>query len=91
MIGIRNALGRPYFPIDGLGTFQAPNAPGGMDRRAGVTLAVCGALLTACVSTTDVLQLGPDTFTVSSTADGMRMAVDARQRALKLDTVISMA
>ncbi|MEN0076713.1 MAG: hypothetical protein AAGC69_20180, partial [Paracraurococcus sp.] len=41
------------------------------------------ALLAGCVSTTDVLQLGPDTYTVSSTADGMRMAVDARQRALQ--------
>ena len=39
--------------------------------------------LTGCVNTTDALQIGPDTFTVSSSADGMRMAADARQSALR--------
>jgi outer membrane murein-binding lipoprotein Lpp len=39
--------------------------------------------LAGCVNTTDALQIEPDTFTVSSSADGMRMAADARQSALQ--------
>lgn len=45
-------------------------------------LAVLG-VLTACVNTTDVVQIGTDALTVSSSADGGRMASDARQSALQ--------
>ena len=41
------------------------------------------ALLVACVSTSNVLQVGPDTWDVSATSDGMRAASDARQAAVE--------
>ena len=42
------------------------------------------SLLTAgCVSTSNVLELGRDTYTVSATADGFRDAASARQSAFK--------
>lgn len=39
------------------------------------------SLLTACVSTSQVLQMGKDTYSVSATADGFRDAAAARQSA----------
>lgn len=46
-------------------------------------VAMLSLALAGCVNTTDALQTGPDTFTVTSTADGMRTASDARQSALR--------
>ncbi len=46
-------------------------------------IALAALALAGCVNTTDALQTGPDTYTVSSSADGMRMAADARQSALR--------
>jgi len=40
-------------------------------------------LLAGCVSTSNVLELGKDTYTVSATADGFRDAASARQSAFK--------
>ncbi|WP_206737675.1 hypothetical protein, partial [Klebsiella pneumoniae] len=37
----------------------------------------------SCVSTSNVLELGRDTYTVSATADGFRDAASARQSAFK--------
>jgi hypothetical protein len=39
--------------------------------------------LTACVSTSDVLDVGRDTYSVSATADGYRTAASARQSAFQ--------
>ena len=40
-------------------------------------------LLTGCVSTSNVLELGRDTYSVSATADGFRDAASARQSAFE--------
>ncbi|EOY0276485.1 hypothetical protein ACP1A6_005504, partial [Klebsiella pneumoniae] len=40
-------------------------------------------LTVGCVSTSNVLELGRDTYTVSATADGFRDAASARQSAFK--------
>jgi outer membrane murein-binding lipoprotein Lpp len=40
-------------------------------------------LVVGCVSTSNVLELGRDTYTVSATADGFRDAASARQSAFK--------
>lgn len=40
-------------------------------------------LLTGCLIVSEPMQIGQNLFTVSSTADGYRMASDARNRALK--------
>lgn len=42
------------------------------------------SLLVGCVSTSKVLEIGRDTYSVSSTADGMRDAASARQSAFEL-------
>lgn len=39
--------------------------------------------LTGCVSTSNVLELGRDTYSVSATADGFRDAASARQSAFE--------
>lgn len=39
--------------------------------------------LAGCVSTSNVLELGKDTFTVSSTADGFRTAASATENAFE--------
>ncbi len=39
-------------------------------------------LTVGCVSTSNVLELGRDTYTVSATADGFRDAASARQSAV---------
>ncbi len=44
----------------------------------GVTLTIA---LTGCVSTSSVLEVGRDTYSVSSTADGMASASSAREKA----------
>lgn len=47
-------------------------------------LAIAAALaLGGCVSTTDVLQIGPNDYMVSSSADGMRWSTAAQERAVK--------
>lgn len=40
-------------------------------------------LLTGCVSTSNVLELGRDTYSVTATADGFRDAASARQSAFE--------
>jgi hypothetical protein len=44
---------------------------------------VAAAVLSGCVATSDVLEMGKDTYSVSSTADGMRSAASARQSAFE--------
>jgi outer membrane murein-binding lipoprotein Lpp len=44
---------------------------------------VAGAVLSGCVSTSDVLEMGKDTYSVSATADGFRSAASARQSAFE--------
>jgi outer membrane murein-binding lipoprotein Lpp len=44
---------------------------------------LAGVMVAGCTSTTDVLHIGPNAYTVSSTADGMRTASSARQNAIK--------
>lgn len=47
-------------------------------------LAIAAALaLSGCVSTTDVLQIGPNDYMVSSSADGLRWTTAAQERAVK--------
>ena len=41
----------------------------------------CIFVISGCVSTSSVLEVGKDTFTVSSTADGFRDASSAREKA----------
>jgi hypothetical protein len=47
------------------------------------TIAVSLALM-GCVSTSSVLEMGRDTYSVSATADGFRDAASARQSAFQL-------
>ncbi len=56
-----------------------------MRKRLPVVAAcpVLALVLAGCVNTTEALQIGPDTFTVSSTADTFRLPADARQSALR--------
>ena len=51
-----------------------------MKNTISLTLAT---LLVACVNTSNVLQVGPNTWDVSATSDGMRAASDARQAAIE--------
>jgi hypothetical protein len=51
-----------------------------------VLLAAVGLALAGCVSTSQVFEVGPDTYSVSSTADGYRTASSARQSALESGT-----
>jgi len=44
---------------------------------------VVAVLLSGCVSTSDVLEMGKDTYSVSATADGYRSASSARQSAFE--------
>ena len=44
------------------------------------------ALLSGCVSTSNVLEMGRDTYSVSSTADGFRSAAAARESAFQKGT-----
>ena len=44
---------------------------------------VAAAVLSGCVSTSEVLEMGKDTYSVSATADGMRSAASARQSAFE--------
>jgi len=43
-------------------------------------------MVAGCVSTSDVFEVGPDTYTASATADGFRSAASARQSALEAGT-----
>src|SRR4051812_28630434 len=52
-------------------------------NRALVTVSLCAALA-ACVSTSQVLEVGRDTYSVSATADGYRTAASARDSAFSL-------
>lgn len=45
--------------------------------------ALVAVSMAGCVSTSRVLELGPDTYSVSSTADGVRTAASARQSAFE--------
>ena len=47
-------------------------------------LAPLAVSLVACVSTSNVLDVGRDTYTVSSTADGLRTAAAARESAFEM-------
>lgn len=42
------------------------------------------SLLTGCVSTSEVLEVGRDTYSVTSTSDGFRSAAAARESAFQL-------
>jgi hypothetical protein len=44
---------------------------------------VAGVVLGGCVSTSQVLEMGRDTYSVSATADGYRDAASARQSAFQ--------
>lgn len=44
---------------------------------------LCAAAVTGCVNTSKVNATGPDSYTVASTADGLRSASDARSSALE--------
>lgn len=43
-------------------------------------------ILLGCVSTSDVLEMGRDTYSVTSTADGFRAASAARESAFQMGT-----
>jgi hypothetical protein len=51
-----------------------------------ILLAGAVVALAGCVSTSQVFEVGPDTYSVSSTADGYRTASSARQSALESGT-----
>jgi hypothetical protein len=51
-------------------------------RLLPLTISVA-ALLTACVSTSRPLEVGPNTYSITSTADGFRTAAAARQSAFE--------
>ena len=53
-----------------------------VERQVGISV-VAAAVLSGCVSTSEVLEMGKDTYSVSATADGMRSAASARQRAFE--------
>ena len=52
------------------------------ERRVSIFV-VAAAVLSGCVSTSEVLEMGKDTYSVSATADGMRSAASARQSAFE--------
>lgn len=52
-----------------------------MNTKHAAVAAACLSLM-GCVNTSNVLQTGANTYTVSSTADGMRPASHAREEAL---------
>ena len=52
-----------------------------MSRGLALSSMVVAAALTGCVSTSSVLEVGRDTYSVSATADGFRTAAAARQSA----------
>ena len=51
-------------------------------KKLGATIA-CAAVLAGCVSTSDVLEVGRDTYSVSATSDGYRSAAAAREHAFQ--------
>lgn len=54
-----------------------------LHRLSIALIAGAAMLLAGCVNTSQIHAIGPDTFTVSSTSDGMRSASDARSSALE--------
>jgi hypothetical protein len=52
-----------------------------MEARMKLGFTVACAAIAGCVSTSEVLPVGRDTYTVSATADGLRDAASARQSA----------
>lgn len=52
-----------------------------MSRRVRLLALIAIGPIVGCVSTSSVLEVGRDTYTVSSTADGFRTAAAARQSA----------
>lgn len=50
---------------------------------ATLTTIFAATFLVGCVSTSDVFEMGRDTYSVSATADGMRSAASARQSAFE--------
>jgi hypothetical protein len=68
-------------------TAPPPLSPPSATARARRLVGLAGALVVAgCVSTSDVIEVGPDTYTTSATADGFRSAASARQSALEAGT-----
>ena len=58
-----------------------------MHRNTGfIAATLLVTVLTGCVSTSQVLEMGRDTYSVSATADGMRDAASARESAFKTGT-----
>jgi hypothetical protein len=51
--------------------------------RANLALISLTTLLFGCVSTSNVLEMGRDTYSVTSTADGLRSAAAARESAFE--------
>ncbi len=51
-------------------------------KDAGLEI-VCAAMLSGCVSTSDVLEVGQDTYSVFATSYGYRSAATARQYAFE--------
>lgn len=49
----------------------------------GALLSIVGFTLAGCVSTSSVLEVGRDTYSVSATADGLRTAASARDHAYR--------
>jgi len=54
-----------------------------MNRKLGLIAVTTTLVLTGCVSTSQVLEMGRDTYSVSATADGYRDAASARQSAFE--------
>lgn len=48
-----------------------------------IITALAVAMLLGCVATSEVLEMGKDTYSVSATADGFRSAASARQSAFE--------
>ena len=54
-----------------------------MTARIAAPFLLAAACLAGCVSTTNVMQTGANSFAVSATADGMRPATHAREQAFE--------
>lgn len=52
-------------------------------HKTAIIALLSSAALSACVTSTNVMQTGPATWDVSATSDGLRSASDARSAALE--------
>lgn len=51
-----------------------------------ITATIIGITLSGCLSTSQVLEMGRDTYSVTATADGYRLASQARESAFQAGT-----